>query len=75
MSAALGTARKTLEIDDEALDAIVRCGHSPAYGARFLKRVIDERIKVPISTKWHDAQHFHVRVEVGEVVVDTERSA
>jgi ATP-dependent Clp protease ATP-binding subunit ClpA len=75
VNAALAKAGKTLEIGDEALDAIVRCGHSPAYGARFLKRVIDERIKLPISAKWHDAQHFHVRVENGEVVVDTERSA
>jgi ATP-dependent Clp protease ATP-binding subunit ClpA len=71
VSGALVKAGKTLEIDDEALDAIVRCGHSPAYGARFLKRVIDERIKLPVSTRWH-AQHFHVRVEAGEVVVDTE---
>jgi ATP-dependent Clp protease ATP-binding subunit ClpA len=75
VSAALAKAGKTLEIDDEALDVIVRCGHSPAYGARFLKRVIDERIKLPVSTKWHDAQRFHVRAEDGEVVVDTERSA
>ena len=27
-------------------------GHSLAYGARFLKRVIDERIKLPISEHW-----------------------
>ena len=27
-------------------------GYSLAYGARFLKRVIDERIKLPISQRW-----------------------
>ena len=62
----------TFVIDDEALDAINRHGHSQAYGARFLKRVIDERVKVPISTNWHKT-HFHVRVADGDVVVDAER--
>jgi ATP-dependent Clp protease ATP-binding subunit ClpA len=66
----LAKAGKTFEFDDEALDAIVRHGHSPAYGARFLKRVIDERIKLPISARWHEAPHFHVKVEGSDVVVD-----
>jgi ATP-dependent Clp protease ATP-binding subunit ClpA len=74
VSAALGKAGKTLQFDDEALDAIVRQGHSPAYGARFLKRVIDERIKLPVSAKWHDAPHFRVRVEDSEVVVDAQQA-
>jgi ATP-dependent Clp protease ATP-binding subunit ClpA len=74
IGATLAKADKTFEIDDGALDAIVRLGHSPAYGARFLKRVIDERIKLPISTNWHES-HFHVRVDDGEVVVDPIRSA
>ena len=70
---ALAKAGKTFEIDDEALDAIVRHGHSPAYGARLLKRVIDERIKLPISARWHEAPHFDVKVEGGDVVVDVHR--
>jgi ATP-dependent Clp protease ATP-binding subunit ClpA len=74
MSAALAKAGKTLQVDDEALDAIVRYGHSPAYGARFLKRVIDERIKLPMSAKWHDAPYFRVRVEDSEVVVDAQQA-
>ena len=65
----LARAGKTLKVDDEALDAIVKHGHSLAYGARFLKRVIDERVKLPISADWH-AAHFHVRVDDGTVVVD-----
>jgi ATP-dependent Clp protease ATP-binding subunit ClpA len=69
----LAAAGKTLAVDDDVLDAIVAHGHSPAYGARFLKRAIDERIKLPISTHWHDTMDFHVRVERGDVVVDTQQ--
>jgi ATP-dependent Clp protease ATP-binding subunit ClpA len=73
VSATLAAAGKTLAIDDGVLDAIVAHGHSPAYGARFLKRAIDERIKLPISTRWHEAADFQVRVEGGDVVVDAQR--
>jgi len=72
VSKVVGNAGRTFAIDDEVLDAIVTHGHSQAYGARFLKRVIDERIKLPISTNWHNA-HFHVRAADGDVVVDAER--
>jgi ATP-dependent Clp protease ATP-binding subunit ClpA len=71
----VAAAGKTLAIDDDVLDAIVADGHSAAYGARFLKRVIDERVKLPISTRWHDTVDFHVRVEGGGVVVDTHQFA
>jgi len=33
-----------------------------AFGARFLKRVIDERVKLPITMQWKTGSHFHVRV-------------
>jgi ATP-dependent Clp protease ATP-binding subunit ClpA len=70
VAAALARAGKTLEIDDDALAMILTEGYSPAYGARFLKRVIDERVKLPITLRWHDAVHFHVRREGSEVVVE-----
>ena len=35
-----------------ALEQLVQEGYSLAFGARFLKRVIDERIKLPISQRW-----------------------
>jgi ATP-dependent Clp protease ATP-binding subunit ClpA len=62
--------RKTLVVDEDALEAIVRDGHSLAYGARFLKRAIDEKIKLPISEHWADATQFHVRLVDGAVQVD-----
>ena len=45
-------------------------GSSLACGARFLKRVIDERIKLPISARWRDASHFHVRVRGADVAIE-----
>ena len=69
LSNVVAKAGKTITIDDAALDAVVKHGHNVAYGARFLKRAIDDRIKLPISTNWQQA-HFHVRVDGDGVVVD-----
>src|SRR5881628_572468 len=66
----LAKAGKTLQIDDEALELVVKKGYNMAFGARFLKRVIDERIKLPISTNWKEGSHFQVKVKDGEVVVE-----
>jgi ATP-dependent Clp protease ATP-binding subunit ClpA len=70
IEATLRQRRKTLVVDEDALDAIVREGHSLAYGARFLKRVVDDRVKAPISERWAEASQFHVRLVDGVVQVD-----
>jgi ATP-dependent Clp protease ATP-binding subunit ClpA len=70
ISTTLARAGKTIQIDGDALELVVTQGYSPAFGARFLKRAIDDRIKVPISAQWHDATHFRVRARDGEVVVE-----
>jgi ATP-dependent Clp protease ATP-binding subunit ClpA len=67
---ALVKAGKTLRIDDEALQWIVKEGYNIAFGARFLKRVIDERVKLPISARWHDGSHFHVKVVDGQIAIE-----
>jgi ATP-dependent Clp protease ATP-binding subunit ClpA len=59
-----------LVITPEALDEIVRQGHSLAYGARFLKRVIDERVKIPLSRIWSQAARFRVIAVQNEIVVE-----
>ena len=41
-------------------------GYSIAFGARFLKRFIDEQIKLPISAQWKAGTHFDVTVKDGE---------
>ena len=58
------------DVDDDALDLCAK-GYSPAYGARFLKRPIDEKVKLPISEHWAEATQFHVRLVDGLVQVDT----
>jgi ATP-dependent Clp protease ATP-binding subunit ClpA len=60
---------KTIEVTPAAMERIVAEGYSLAFGARFLKRVIDDRIKLPISERWKDGSHFQVTVKDGEVVV------
>ena len=68
---AAATARgKELEITSDALEQIVREGHSITYGARFLKRVIDDRIKIPLSQLWAAGDRFRVVVVNGEIVVE-----
>jgi ATP-dependent Clp protease ATP-binding subunit ClpA len=44
-------------------------GYSPASGARFLKRVIDDVVKLPISQRWKDVIHFRATVKDDGVVV------
>jgi ATP-dependent Clp protease ATP-binding subunit ClpC len=70
LEATMAKAGKTIEIDDDAMDAIAAEGYSVAFGARFLKRVIDERIKLPITMQWNDGSHFRVRLARHGVVVE-----
>jgi ATP-dependent Clp protease ATP-binding subunit ClpA len=67
---ALAKAGKTIQVDPDSLELIVKQGYSLAFGARRLKRVIDERIKLPISARWQEGSHFGVRAVDGEITVD-----
>jgi ATP-dependent Clp protease ATP-binding subunit ClpC len=58
----MGKAGRTIEVDDDALELLVAEGYSTAFGARYLKRVIDERIKLPITMRWNNGLHFRVRL-------------
>ena len=60
---------KALEVTDAALNLLTQKGFSTAYGARFLKRHIDEKVKLPITAMWKSAMNFLVDVEDGETVV------
>ena len=60
---------KTLTIEPDALERLVQEGYSVEYGARFLKRVIDEAIELPISQRWKDANDFHVTVQDDRIVI------
>ncbi len=60
---------KAFEVTARALDVLTEKGYSMQYGARFLKRYIDERVKLPITTMWKGGAKFIVDVEDGEVVI------
>jgi ATP-dependent Clp protease ATP-binding subunit ClpC len=62
---------KDVEISERAVDLLTEKGFSPAYGARFLKRHIDEKVKLPITTMWKGGTHFLVDAEDGEVTIKT----
>jgi ATP-dependent Clp protease ATP-binding subunit ClpA len=71
LCATLHKAGKRLVVEPDAIDQLVRTGYSLAYGARFLKRVIEEKIKMPISQGWQTSVEFRVRCADGQIVVDS----
>jgi ATP-dependent Clp protease ATP-binding subunit ClpA len=70
VAASLKRWNKQLHVEPEAVERLVADGYSPAYGARFLKRVIDDQIKLPLSQRWKDANHFRASVKDDKVVVE-----
>ena len=60
---------KQVEITEAAINRLTENGYNTAYGARFLKRHIDEKVKLPITGMWKSSSSFRVDVENGEVVV------
>jgi ATP-dependent Clp protease ATP-binding subunit ClpA len=63
---------RILRVTPAALDQLVHEGYSLAYGARFLKRVIEMRIKLPISQRWNEGTTFTADVVNGHIEIDTE---
>ncbi len=64
---------KTLVVSDAALSSLARAGFSVKYGARFLKRGIDEKVKMPVTLKWKESDHFLVEEVDGGTVVITQK--
>src|SRR3954454_10742895 len=56
---------KTVEITEAALNLLTEKGFSSKYGARFLKRHIDQKVKLPITNEWKAARKFLVDVQDG----------
>jgi ATP-dependent Clp protease ATP-binding subunit ClpC len=56
---------KRVTITEAALEWVVKKGFSPTYGARFLKRTIDEQVKLPITNLWKAFTAFTVDVRDG----------
>jgi ATP-dependent Clp protease ATP-binding subunit ClpC len=64
---------KTLIVSDAALSSLARAGFSVKYGARFLKRGIDEKVKMPVTLKWKESDHFLVEEVDGATVVISQK--
>ncbi|HZH30408.1 MAG TPA: ATP-dependent Clp protease ATP-binding subunit [Pyrinomonadaceae bacterium] len=60
---------KTVQVTERAIDNLTEKGFSPAYGARFLKRHIDERVKLPLTAMWKGASQFVVDYDEGEITI------
>ena len=70
VAATLRRSGKTLVVEPAALDKLVIDGYSVAYGARFLKRLIDDAIKLPLSQHWKETNSFRATVRDGQLVVE-----
>jgi ATP-dependent Clp protease ATP-binding subunit ClpC len=67
---ALARSGRTLHVTPPALEQIVQDGYSLPYGARFLKRCIEERIKLPISQRWLEGEAFTAEVRDGKLEIE-----
>jgi len=66
----LAKSQRTLTVTPEALEQLVTEGYSLAYGARFLKRVIESKIKLPISQRWSEGHHFAANLRDGQIEIE-----
>jgi ATP-dependent Clp protease ATP-binding subunit ClpA len=60
---------KMIQITEPARDWIVRKGYSPTYGARFLKRLIDEKVKLPVTNLWRQGNNFLVDIQNDDIAI------
>ena len=65
----LAKSKRTLTVTPDALEQLVTNGYSLAYGARFLKRVIENEIKLPISQRWTEGTSFTADVRDGKLSI------
>ena len=66
-----GEEQPALNVTPEALEQLVHEGYSLCYGARFLKRTIEDRIKLPISQRWTEGDVFTADLRDGHIEVDS----
>ena len=62
---------KLINVTEEAIDFLLDAGYNSKYGARFLKRTIDEKVKIPLTLKWKDGNEFLVDAQEGEIRVES----
>ncbi|MBZ2208121.1 ATP-dependent chaperone ClpB [Massilia soli] len=80
LEARLGKMEMALDIDDAALQKIAEAGYDPVYGARPLKRAIQQQIENPLSKailsgKFGPKDTIRVRVDRGNLVFEEPAAA
>jgi ATP-dependent Clp protease ATP-binding subunit ClpA len=75
IESALARSKRSLNVTPEALEQLVQDGYSLCYGARFLKRTIEDRLKLPISQHWTEGDVFTADVVDGHIQVEVSSSA
>lgn len=63
---------KSLTIEEDALDKLIRDGHSLSFGARFLKRTMDSAIKIPLSNMLNQFSNFHIVLRGANIEVEAD---
>jgi ATP-dependent Clp protease ATP-binding subunit ClpC len=71
----LAKSGRSLRATPEAIEQLVAEGYSLAYGARFLKRIIETRIKLPISQRWNEGSSFIADVREGRLDIEVTGAA
>lgn len=69
LTAKLQHEGKKLAVTDAALELLVAKGFSLSYGARFLKRVIEEQVAIPLTNKLKEGEAFLVDAQEGEIII------
>ena len=75
IEASLAKSHRTLTVTPAALELLVSDGYSLCYGARFLKRTIEDRLKLPISQQWTQGEAFTADVVDGQIAVSVSSGA
>jgi ATP-dependent Clp protease ATP-binding subunit ClpA len=70
----LERSHRQLRVTPAALEQLVQDGYSLCYGARFLKRTIEDRIKLPISQHWTEGDVFTADVVDGRITIEVAAS-
>ncbi|RZV38850.1 MAG: ATP-dependent Clp protease ATP-binding subunit [Candidatus Acidulodesulfobacterium acidiphilum] len=65
---------KEIIVTDAALEKLVETGYSSKFGARFLKRTVDDLIKVPLTLKWKDGDIFTAELKDGEISISYDKN-
>lgn len=73
MKARMAQSKKSFVFDDSVIEALVKSGYSLAYGVRFLKRVVEDHIKIPINAKWKEGNLFRVFCREDKINVEVDK--